>query len=63
MSLQKINNKIENLQQQIKKQETALEKRVCTMIRQSGLLEIQISEPELKKELKKLADRLKSQNV
>lgn len=59
MSLDTTKNKIAKLEEEIKKQKEILKDKGSKLIEESGLLDLNISENELKKELKDLCDKLK----
>lgn len=59
MSIETTKSKIAKLQAEIEKAELELEKKGAKLIAASGLLDLPISEKDLKKELKALCDKLK----
>lgn len=59
MSLDTTKKKIAKLTAEIEKAEIELKEKGSKLILDSGLLELEISEKDLKKELKSLCDKLK----
>lgn len=59
MSIDVTKKKIAKLQAEIEKAEMELEKKGAKLIIASGLLDLDISDKDLKKELKALCDKLK----
>lgn len=59
MSIDTIKKKIEKAEKELKKQEALLNKKLSKIILASGLLEINISEKELKNELEIFSKTLK----
>ena len=60
MSIETTKSKIAKLQAEIEKAELELEKKGAKLIAASGLLDLDISEKELKKELKELCTNLRN---
>lgn len=59
MSIDSTKNKIAKLEEEIKKHKDALREKGAKLIGESGLLDLPISEKDLKKELKNLCDKLR----
>ena len=59
MSIDATKNKIAKLEEEIRKQKEILQEKGAKLIEESGLLDLDISEKDLRKELKNLCDKLK----
>ncbi|GEM_PF-6834432 len=59
MSIEATKNKIKKAEEEIEKQRQILREKGAKLMEESGLLDLPISDKDLKKELKALCDKLK----